>query len=82
MLGNKNIGQISVENVLNLNTDMEEIYTDFSFIHENESDITNKSSSEQSQNWGVYSFKPVTQVEWDKSVAEAANQVMDNFPLQ
>ena len=81
MLGNKNIGQISVENVLDLNTDMEEIYTDFSFINENESDINNKSSSEQSQNWGVYSFKPVAQQEWDKSVAEAANQVVDSFPL-
>ena len=50
MLGNTNIGQISVETVLDLNTDMEEIYTDFSFIDENESDINNKSSSEQSQN--------------------------------
>ena len=63
-----------------LSTDTEQLYTDFSFIFEHESNVSDQPSSEQSPNWGVYSFKPVAQAEWDKNVAEATNQIIDNFP--
>ena len=64
-----------------LSTETEQLYTDFSFIFEHESNISDQPSSEQSQQWGVYAFKPVAQAEWDRSVAEATNQIIDSFPV-
>ena len=64
-----------------INTETEQLYTDFSFIFEHESNVSDQPSSEQSPKWGVYAFKPVAQTEWDKSVAEATNQIIDNFPV-
>ena len=63
-----------------LNTETEQLYTDFSFIFEHESNVSDQPSSEQSPKWGVYAFKPVAQTEWDKNVAEATNQIIDSFP--
>ena len=64
-----------------LNTETEQLYTDFSFIFEHESNVSDEPSSEQSQKWGVYAFKPVAQTDWDRSVAEATNQIIDSFPI-
>ena len=64
-----------------LNTETEQLYTDFGFIFEHESNVSDNPSSEQSQQWGVHAFKPVAQTDWDRNVAEATNQIIDSFPL-
>ena len=67
--------------MLSTDTDTDaELYTDFSFIYEQESNVSDEPSSEQSQKWGVYAFKPVAQADWDRNVAEATNQIIDSFP--
>ena len=61
----------------------EKIYTCFQFLIDDESESTpfEPQSIKQSQeSWGVYEFKPVSQVQWEKEVSEAASVAAQYHP--
>ena len=71
------------QEMLNFLTD-QEIYMDFNFINELASINTESSQMEEvdsietRQEWGNFTVKPSSQIEWDKRVQEIAAAIVKN----